>query len=108
MNVQKNEKNYYVTSIKIGYVLTHWPHPTVTSMSTVESSKDTYPGWQWAAVITYLLVINTPPHLFFVNNPSHVASRTNTCQGHSPNVAPLPPTILPCLRTKGLIPHSAS
>lgn len=42
---KKIKNNYYVRSIKIGYVLlTHWPHPTVTSMNTVESSKGTYPG----------------------------------------------------------------
>ena len=67
--------------------------------------KLTHPGWQWAAVITYLSVMRTPPHLFFVKSPSQVASRTKTCQGHSPKVAPLPPTILPDF-TRGLIPQA--
>lgn len=56
--------------------------------------------------MTYLSVIRTPPHLFLVKRPNQVASRTKTCHGHSPNVAALPPTILPDL-TKGLMPHSA-
>lgn len=55
--------------------------------------------------MTYLSVIRTPPHLFLVKRPNQVASRTKTCHGHSPNVAALPPTILPDL-TKGLMPHS--
>lgn len=55
--------------------------------------------------MTYLSVIRTPPHLFLVKRPNQVASRTKTCHGHSPNVAALPPTILPDL-TKGLTPHS--
>lgn len=46
-----------------------------------------------------------PPHLFFVNNPSHVDSLTRTCQGNSPNTAPLPPTIRPDF-SKGRTPHS--
>ena len=49
--------------------------------------------------------MRTPPHLFFVNRPSQVASRTSTCHGHSPNVAPLPPTILPVFMS-GLMPHT--
>lgn len=68
-------------------------------------NEDSHPGWQCAAVITYSVVIKTPPHLFLVNNPSHVDSRTKTCQGHAPNVAPLPPTILPDF-TCGRTPHS--
>lgn len=55
--------------------------------------------------MTYLSVIRTPPHLFLVKRPNQVASRTKTCHGHSPNVAALPPTILPDL-IKGLTPHS--
>lgn len=53
-------------------------------------------------------VINTPPHLFLVKSPSHVASLTNTCHGHSPNVEPVPPTIRPLFLTKGRTPHAKS
>lgn len=51
------------------------------------------------------MLIKTPPHLFFVNNPSHVDSLTRTCQGNSPNAEAFPPTILPDLNC-GRTPHS--
>lgn len=57
-------------------------------------------------MVTYREVMRTPPHLFLVNNPSHVDSRTSTCHGHSPNVAPFPPTIRPLFCMRGLTPHS--
>lgn len=40
-----------------------------------------------------------------MNIPSQVDSRTRTCHGHSPKVAPLPPTIRPDF-TWGRTPHS--
>ena len=64
-----------------------------------------YPGWQCAAVRTCLSEIRTPPHLFFVNNPSHVDSLTRTCQGQSPNLLSDPPTIR-ALSLRGRTPQS--
>lgn len=82
------------------FYLTDWTYPSCCQ------KKWSYPGWQWAAVMTYREVMRTPPHLFLVNNPSHVDSRTSTCHGHSPNVAPFPPTIRPVFCMRGLTPHS--
>lgn len=65
----------------------------------------THPGWQWAAVVTYLLVISTPPHLFLVKSPSHVDSLTSTCHGQEPNLEFLPPTIRPAF-DRGRTPHT--
>lgn len=57
--------------------------------------------------MTCFWVINTPPHLFLVNRPNHVASLTSTCHGHSPNVDPVPPTIRPFFLTSGRTPQTA-
>lgn len=56
--------------------------------------------------MTCFWVINTPPHLFLVNRPNHVASLTSTCHGHSPNVEPVPPTIRPFFLTSGRTPQT--
>ncbi|GBP64262.1 hypothetical protein EVAR_45310_1 [Eumeta japonica] len=45
------------------------------------------------------------PHLFLVKSPSQVDSLMRVCQGHSPNFAFLPPTILPDF-TRGRTPHT--
>mgnify|MGYP005985201083 CR=1 FL=1 len=92
-----------LTFLVRGLLVSKSPEMSNSPKTATREAKN--PGWQWAAVITYLLLINTPPHLFFVKRPSHVDSRTRTCQGNSPKVAPLPPTILPVLY-KGLMPHS--
>lgn len=79
--------------------------PDMSNSPNTATKEAKKPGWQWAAVITYLLLISTPPHLFLVKRPNQVDSLTSTCQGNSPNVAPLPPTILPVFNN-GLMPHT--
>lgn len=79
--------------------------PEMSNSPKTATSEARKPGWQCAAVITYCRLINTPPHLFLVKRPSHVDSRTSTCQGNSPKLAPLPPTMRPVF-INGLRPHS--
>ena len=48
---------------------------------------------QWAAVMTHCLSIRTPPHQWPTFPAWGWVNRSDTCQGHSPGIDELPPTM---------------
>lgn len=68
----------------------------------------THSSTQCPAVAIQFSFKTAPPHLWVLEKPKNEVLRTETCQGHRPKGASLPPTILVSgLGNKGGIPHCA-
>lgn len=60
---------------------------------TYTKSTNTYSSTQCPAVAIQLSLIIAPPHRWVLEKPKNDVRRTDTCHGHRPNIAFLPPTI---------------
>lgn len=94
------EKSYSPTRIRICDVskLKHNRNFNCYLHSLHHQCNNMFDGWTYsstqcpAVAIQFSLMI-APPHRWVLENPKNEVLRTDTCQGHRPNGAFLPPTI---------------